>query len=124
MLKQGFNSMETQFANMDRWQKMLEPAMTALSSLEPGQVEAAGGRPPALMGHLSGEFNSTAETIRVAMKRGEQTMLLAQFVEMVTLVSALKMPLPRPPPSAPATLGVGLVAGSNGVMIHRLSWWR
>ncbi|HYO57545.1 hypothetical protein [Archangium sp.] len=109
VLKQGFNSLETLFVHLDRWQKMLEPAMTALSSLEPGQVEAAAKDLPALMGHLSGEFNSTAETIRVAMKRGEQTMLLAQLVEMVTLVSALKISLPRLPPSAPATLGVGLV---------------
>ncbi|HYO59677.1 hypothetical protein [Archangium sp.] len=41
VLKQGFNSVETLFVSMDRWQKMMEPAMTALSSLEPGQVEAA-----------------------------------------------------------------------------------
>ncbi|HYO57403.1 DUF2380 domain-containing protein [Archangium sp.] len=117
VLKQGFNSVETLFANMDRWRKMMEPAMTALSSLEPGQVEAAANDLPALMGHLSGEFHSTAETIRVAMKRGEQAMLLAQLLEMVTSVSALKMSLPRLPPAAPATLGVGLVAGSNGVMM-------
>jgi hypothetical protein len=117
VLEQGFNSLETLFANMHRWRKMMEPAMTALSSLEPGQVEAAAKDLPALMGHLSGEFNSTAETIRVAMKRGEQTMLWAQLVEMVTSMSALKMSLPRLPLAAPATLGVGLVAGSNGVMM-------
>jgi hypothetical protein len=117
VLEQGFNSLETLFANMRRWQKMMEPAMSALSSLEPGQVEAAAKDLPALMGHLSGEFNSTAETIRVAMKRGEQTMLWAQLIEMVTSMSALKMSLPRLPPAAPATLGVGLVAGSNGVMM-------
>ncbi|WP_239014746.1 DUF2380 domain-containing protein [Archangium violaceum] len=117
VLKQGFNSVETLFVNMDRWQKMLEPSMSALSSLEPGQVEAAAKDIPALMGHLSSEFNSTAETVRVAMKRTEQAMLLAQLVEMVTQVSALKMSLPRMPPTAPATLGVGLMLGSNGVMM-------
>ena len=39
-----FYSVETLFADMDRVQKMLEPSMTALSSLEPGQVEAAARR--------------------------------------------------------------------------------
>jgi hypothetical protein len=117
VLKQGFNSVETLFVNMDRWQKMVEPTMTALSSLEPGQVEAAAKDLPALMGHLSGEFNSTCETTRVAMKRGEQAMLLAQLVETVTMLSAMKFSLPPLPPSAPATLGVGLVMGGDGVMM-------
>jgi hypothetical protein len=117
VLKQGFNSVETLFVDMDRWQKMMEPAMTALASLEPGQVEAAVKDAPALMGHLSGEFHSTAETLRVAMKRGEQTILLAQLVEMVTMLSAMKFSLPTLPPSAPATLGVGLVVGGDGVMM-------
>ncbi|QRN93815.1 DUF2380 domain-containing protein [Archangium violaceum] len=116
VLKQGFNRVETLFANMDRLQKMLEPSMTALSSLDPGQMEAAAKDLPSLMGQLSGEFNSTCETVRVAMKRGEQVMLLAQLVETVAMVSTLKMPLPRLPPSAPATLGVSLMVGSNGVM--------
>jgi len=39
-----------------------------------------------------------------------------QLVDMLTLVSALKISLPRLPPAAPATLGVGLVMGSGGVM--------
>ncbi|WP_414639367.1 DUF2380 domain-containing protein [Archangium sp.] len=51
------------------------------------------------------------------MKRGEQAMLLAQLVEMVTLLSALKFSLPSLPPSAPATFGVGLMVGSDGVMM-------
>jgi hypothetical protein len=69
------------------------------------------------MGHLSGEFNSTCETARVAMKRGEQAMLLAQLVEMVTMVSAMKFSLPSLPPSGPATVGLGLVVGGDGVMM-------
>jgi hypothetical protein len=117
VLKQGFNRVETLFVNMDRWQKMMEPAMTALSYLEPGQVEAAAKDIPALMGHFFGEFYSTAETVRVAMKRGERAMLLAQLVEMVTMLSAMKFSLPSLPPSAPATLGVGLMVGGDGVMM-------
>ncbi|HLL02029.1 MAG TPA: DUF2380 domain-containing protein, partial [Myxococcaceae bacterium] len=42
--------------------------------------------------------------------------MFAQLVETLTLLSAMKLSLPRLPPSAPATLGVGLVLGSNGVM--------
>jgi hypothetical protein len=60
VLKQGFNRVEMLLVNMNRWQKMMEPSMTALSSLEPGQVEAAARDAPALMGHLSNEFNLTA----------------------------------------------------------------
>ncbi|WP_324951610.1 hypothetical protein, partial [Archangium sp.] len=39
--KQGYNSVETLFVDMERWRKRVEPAMTALASREPGQVEAA-----------------------------------------------------------------------------------
>ncbi|WP_343211095.1 DUF2380 domain-containing protein [Archangium violaceum] len=117
VLKQGFISVETLFVSMERWQKMLEPSMRALSSLERGHVEAVANDILALMGHLSGEFNSTAETIRVAMKRGEQAMLLAQFLEMVTMLSAMKLSLPSLPPSAPATLGMSLMVGGDGVMM-------
>jgi hypothetical protein len=42
---------------------------------------------------------------------------VVQLVEMLTLVSTLKMSLPRLPPAAPATLGVGMVMGSGGVMV-------
>ncbi|HYO58256.1 MAG TPA: DUF2380 domain-containing protein, partial [Archangium sp.] len=38
VLTQHLYSVERMFADMWRWQEMLEPAMTALSSLEPGQV--------------------------------------------------------------------------------------
>ena len=117
VLQQGFNSMETLLVDMERWRKMMAPSMTALSSLEPEQMEAAAKDAPALMGHLSDEFHSTAERIRVAMKRGEQAILLAQLVETVTLLSAMKFSLPPLPPSAPATLGVGLMVGGDGVMM-------
>ncbi|WP_332468290.1 hypothetical protein [Cystobacter fuscus] len=117
VLAQGIISVETLFVDMDRLQKMLDPTMTALSSLEPGQVQAAAKDLPALIGHLSGEFNSTTETLRAAMRRREQVILLAQIVEMVTMLSAMKISLPSLPPSTPATLGVGLVMGGDGVMM-------
>jgi hypothetical protein len=51
------------------------------------------------------------------MERSGQVMAAARLVEMLTLVSKPRMSLPRLPPAAPATLGVGLVMGSNGVMV-------
>jgi hypothetical protein len=110
-------SAERLFADMSRVQKMIEPSMTALSSLEPGQVEATALALPELMGQLIREFQSIREGVRVAMERGGQLMTAAQLVEMVTLVSTMKLSLPRPPPAAPAVLGVSLVMGSNGVMM-------
>jgi hypothetical protein len=43
-------------------------------------------------------------------------MAAMQLVETLTLISALKVSLPRLPPAAPATLGVGFVMGPGGVM--------
>ncbi len=53
----------------------------------------------------------------MASERAGQIMAAAQSMEMLTLLSMMKMSLPRLPPTAPATLGVGLVMGSNGVMM-------
>jgi hypothetical protein len=64
---------------------------------------------------LSGEFNATAERVRTGMRNTEKVMLLAQLLERVTMVSAMKFSLPASRPSAPATLGMGMVVGSNGV---------
>jgi hypothetical protein len=110
-------SVERLFADMTRVQKLIEPSMTALSSLDPEQVAAAVIALPDLMGQLTREFHSIREAVRVATERGGQLMAAAQFVEMLTLVSTMKMSLPRLPPAAPTTLGVGLVMGSNGVMM-------
>jgi hypothetical protein len=117
VFKQGYNSVETLFVDMDRWRKMVEPAMTALASREPGQVEAAAENMPALMGYLSGEFNRTAERVHSGLRNVEKVMLLAQLMELVTMRSALKFSLPALRPSAPVTLGVGMVMGTNGVMM-------
>jgi hypothetical protein len=108
---------EQLYTDMNRVQQLLEPSMRALSSLELAQVEAATTAMPELMGQLTREFHSIREGARVATKRAGQMMAAAQFVEMLTMVSMMKISLPRLPPAAPATLGVGLVMGSNGVMM-------
>jgi len=108
---------ERLYADINRVQRLIAPSMGALSSLEPAQVEAAAVAMPELMGQLTREFHSIHEGARVATERAGQLMAAAQLVEMLTLVSALRMSLPRLPPAAPATLGMGLVMGSNGVMV-------
>ena len=118
VLKQcPYYSVEKLFADLHRVQKLLEPSMTALASLEPGRVEAAATAMPELMGQLTREFHSIREGARTATERGGQVMAAAQLVEMLTLVSTLRLSLPRLPPAAPATVGMGLVMGSSGVMM-------
>jgi hypothetical protein len=112
-----FYSTERLWADMHRVQQLIEPSMRALSSLDPAQVQATAAAMPALMGQLTREFHSIREGVRVATERGGQLMAAAQLVEMLTLASALKMSLPRLPPAAPATLGVGLVMGTDGVLM-------
>lgn len=109
-------SAERLLMDLRRVQQRMEPTLAALASREPARVEAAATTMPELMGQLTREFGSIREGARVATERSGQAMAAAQFVEMVTLVSTLKMSLPRLPPAAPATFGVGLVMGSGGVM--------
>ncbi|MCY1018926.1 DUF2380 domain-containing protein [Pyxidicoccus sp. MSG2] len=109
-------SAERLLKDMDRVQRMMEPTLAALASQDPERVETAAATMPGLMGQLAREFGSIREGARTAMERSGQAMAAAQFVEMLTLVSTLKLSLPRLPPAAPATVGVGLVMGSGGVM--------
>jgi hypothetical protein len=108
---------ERLFTDMSRVQQWLEPSMSALASLEPARVEAATVTLPELMGQLTREFHSIRQQARVATERAGQLMAAAQAIEMLTMVSMLRMSLPRLPPAAPATLSVGLVMSSNGVMM-------
>jgi len=110
-------SVERLFRDMNRVQQRIEPSMRALSSLEPGQVEAATVAMPELMGQLTQEFHSIREGARVATERAGQMIAAAQAIEMLTMLSMMKLSLPRLPPAAPVTLGVGLVMGTNGVMM-------
>jgi len=112
-----YYSVERLVVQLDGSRKRVDLAMKALASLEPEQVEAAAADLPALMGHLTGEFHSTREAVRVAAERFEQMLMVKELLEGLATASAMKMALPRLlVPAAPATLGVGLVVGSNGVM--------
>jgi hypothetical protein len=112
-----FYSVERLFRDLDRVQRLLEPSMAALASLEPRQVEATAAALPSLMGQLTREFQSIQETARVASERGGQMMAAAQLFEMLVMASTLKLSLPRGPPAAPAMLSVGLVMGTDGVLM-------
>ncbi|MFY0577780.1 hypothetical protein ACN28S_28785 [Cystobacter fuscus] len=61
---QHFYSVERMFADLGRWQHRLEPTLAALSTLEPGQVEAAAQAVPMLVAHLTGEFTATVQKFR------------------------------------------------------------
>ncbi|WP_371817334.1 DUF2380 domain-containing protein [Myxococcus sp. CA051A] len=111
-----FYSVEQLLTDMDRVQKRLEPAMTALSSLDPGRVEATAAAMPELMGKLTQEFSTIREGARMAMERTGQVIAAAQFLELVAMVSALRVSLPRLPPSGPVLLGARLAVGPGGVM--------
>lgn len=110
-------SVENLLMDMHRVQGLIEPTLAALATGEPEQVAAATAAMPELMGQLTREFASIRDGARTAMERSNQLMAAAQLVEMLTLLSTLRMSLPRLPPAASATLGVGLVMGSGGVMV-------
>lgn len=110
-------SVEQLIRDLHRVQGMMAPSMTALASADPERVAAAAATLPELMGRLAREFQSIREGVRVAMGRAGQASAVAQLVEMLTLVSAMKLALPRLPPAAPTTLGAGLVVTSHGVMV-------
>jgi hypothetical protein len=110
-------SVEKLIRDMHRVQGLVEPSMAALASGDPERVEAAARALPELMGQLTREFQSMREGARVAMERAGQATAVAQLVEMITMVSAMKLALPRLPPPAPAMFGAGLVISSNGVMM-------
>jgi hypothetical protein len=109
-------SVERLFMDLYRLRQRTAPTLAALASQDPAQVEAAATALPELMGELTREFGAIRDGARTAMERREKLMAAMQLVETLTLVSALRVSLPRLPPAAPATLGVGFVMGSGGVM--------
>ncbi|MHA7634654.1 DUF2380 domain-containing protein [Corallococcus sp. M7] len=110
-------SVEKLFTDLHRVQGMMEPTLKELASLDPERVEAATTAMPELMGELTREFNTLQRETRATMKFGGQVIAAMQAVEMVTMISTMKMAMPRVRPSAPATLGMGLVMSSGGVMV-------
>ncbi|RYZ41749.1 MAG: DUF2380 domain-containing protein [Myxococcaceae bacterium] len=110
-------SVEKLFVDLHRVQEMMEPTLTDLASPDPDRVEAAATAMPELMGKLTREFDTIHQETRSTLKLEGRVIAAMQALEMLTLISTLKMSLPRLPPAAPATLGVGLVMGSGGVMM-------
>lgn len=109
-------SVERLVVDMHRLRQRTAPVLAALASQDPAQVEAAATAMPALMGELTREFGALRDGARTAMERREQAMAAIQLWEALTMISALRVSLPRLPPAAPATLGVGLVMSPGGVM--------
>ncbi|MGZ3459540.1 MAG: DUF2380 domain-containing protein, partial [Archangium sp.] len=116
-LSRHLYSVELLCLKMDHLQKMTEPSMKALSSVEPEQVEAAAEDMPALVGHLTGEFAALLEAIHKGEKVLETALALEQAMETLTMVSSLRFSLPAMRSATPAVLGAGLMMGSNGVMM-------
>jgi hypothetical protein len=110
-------SVEKLFVDLSRVQELMEPSLTDLASLDPERVETATTAMPELMGKLTREFDTLQRETRETMKFGGQVIAAIQALEMVTMISTMKMAMPRVPPSAPVTLGVGLVMSSGGVMV-------
>jgi len=107
---------ETLFTDLHRVQGMMAPTLADLASGDPERVETAATAMPELMGELTREFDAIQRDARSAMEVGGKVMVAAQVMEMLVLISTLKMSLPRPPPAASTTLGMGLVMSSGGVM--------
>ncbi|MCP3064788.1 DUF2380 domain-containing protein [Myxococcus sp. K38C18041901] len=107
---------EKLFVDLHRVQGLMEPTLADLASRDPERVEAAALAMPELMGKLTREFNMMHADAKAAMETGGKVMVAAQVLEMLAMISTLKLGMPRLPPSAPATLGVGLVMSSGGVM--------
>jgi hypothetical protein len=107
---------ETLLVDMNRVQQRIAPVMAALASGAPERVDDAALAMPELMGQLTREFDSIHNGARTAMENAGKTLAVAQWVEMLTLMSALKMSLPRLSPAAPATVGVSIVMGAGGIM--------
>ncbi|WP_244224934.1 DUF2380 domain-containing protein [Corallococcus sicarius] len=110
-------SAEKLFVDLHRVQGLMEPTLTDLASLAPERVEAATTAMPELMGKLTREFDTLQRETRETLKLSGQVIAAMQAVEMVAMISTMKRALPRVPPSAPVTLGVGLVMSSGGVMV-------
>ncbi|WP_233607173.1 DUF2380 domain-containing protein [Corallococcus sp. AB018] len=109
-------SVEKLFVDLHRVQELMEPVLADLASQDPERVEAAAIAMPELMGKLTREFDAIHREARASMKLGGQVLAAVRAVEMVAMISTLKVSLPRLPPSAPASLGVGFVMSSGGVM--------
>ncbi|MET0405772.1 MAG: DUF2380 domain-containing protein [Cystobacter sp.] len=116
-LSSQLSSAEFLYVKMERWQKMMEPSMVALSSLAPEVVEAEAEEVPAIIGHLTAEFATLLEAMNKGVKVIETARVLKESMEAATSLSVLRFTLPALRAAAPVTLGVGLMMGPQGVMM-------
>ncbi|MCK8499908.1 DUF2380 domain-containing protein [Myxococcus fulvus] len=107
---------EKLFVDLDRVQRLMAPTLKELASKDSARIEAAATAMPVLMGTLTREFEGIRRETREAMEVGGKVLVAVQVLELAAMVSTLKMSLPRLPPAAPMTMGVGLVMSSGGVM--------
>ncbi|HYV46289.1 MAG TPA: DUF2380 domain-containing protein [Myxococcaceae bacterium] len=115
-----FYSVERLLVDMKRVQQLVVPSMAALASQDPERVEAAATAMPELMGQLTDEFGALRNGVRRAAEGYQRSMVAAQIVEMITMISAMKMSFSQmpPPPGASVAVGAGaLVMESGGVML-------
>ncbi|HEX8436846.1 DUF2380 domain-containing protein [Archangium sp.] len=116
LLDQSLYSVERMARDLMDWQETLEPRLEALSSLEPGQVEATAQDIPALVGHLSDALAAIVSSVREGVELTAKVLVLRDLL--LSLPLALEAPLlASEAPSAPALLGVGLTVGGGGVMM-------
>jgi hypothetical protein len=116
-LSRHLHGVEPLYVKLERWQKLLEPSLSALASLEPEQVESAAHDMPALVGHLTDELAALLQAVHKGARVLETALVLKESLEALTSLSMLKSTLPALRAAAPATLGVGLLVGPNGVMM-------
>ncbi|MFB1484387.1 DUF2380 domain-containing protein [Corallococcus sp. RDP092CA] len=110
-------SVEKLFVDLHRVQGMMEPTLAGLAAQDLERVEAAAVEMPGLVGKLTREFAALHRETLSTMKLGGQVIVAVQAMETLAMISTLKVSLPRLPPAAPATLGVGFVMGSGGVLM-------
>jgi hypothetical protein len=116
LLDPSLYSVESMARQLMDWQELLEPRLEALSSREPGQVEAAAQDIPALVGHLSEALAAIVTSVREGVELTAKVLVLRDLL--LSLPLALEAPLlASEAPSAPALLGVGLTVGGDGVMM-------
>ncbi|MET0406235.1 MAG: DUF2380 domain-containing protein, partial [Cystobacter sp.] len=116
-LTQHLVPVETLVADAWRWQEMLTPTMTALSSTRHGQVETAAQNVPPLIGHLTEAVVTTVERMRVGAENLQKVWVLKEAIETATMFSTMRFSLPSMPPSTPPLVGIALVVGGDGVMM-------
>lgn len=80
-------------------------------------MEATAQDLPPLIGHLTSEFSSIVERMRVGAETVQKLLMFKEAIEAATMLSTMRFSLPAVPPSAPALVGIGLAVGRDGVMM-------